>query len=456
MNSSLQNTCEQLRQSYEDCLPGPGGICNDDEVKRLTRLHLTQNSEECHDVLRNDVFEIVANSLRGKRDLASALKLLIRAFELLELAAVNLAVFPWRKEFKTIKTFSGAYVHYLKPALCSEDLASIFKKMGYRLKDGFHLELRDSEPRESVKRAFEFFSARLECEILLEIVEKGEHCVFSVNDLIQERILMESIDKCVNELSFKRAHSLREAQFGRGESTEEFENLYTDIKLNGNESVLPSHREDSRNANRQNATTPQLSDSVIYNGLYRKQGNKLNFAASRNHLGCESPEAPFKDGFPFDSVHSNQGTNANVNAEDVLSRSKYVGDERYQQHNHISNINSAQYGRETCDTAQGALCDPVTRYSQDHSFRSIPDESSYSRSPEAPTRESRQPSVAICEFRKADKVDEYCEICKRQPVYFQCECSMLVCNYCGYQNRMECTICDQSLKKLENSQRITF
>ncbi|XP_074864933.1 spermatogenesis-associated protein 2-like protein [Carettochelys insculpta] len=194
-----------LQQEYRRCLEtdfqrGHSGVCMDLALKDLLWQHLLEDPE-LHHALQNDVFALLACSLQGWDDLPSALRGLARAFEVLELAAVNLHLFPWRKEFNMIKTFSGVYVHSLQAVLSDTDIANCFHRMGYFKRDDHHLIM--SHPpsgAELVQAACSFFAARVECEILGEILWKLGPCRVSPEDLLQVRRGTRALDDCVKSL----------------------------------------------------------------------------------------------------------------------------------------------------------------------------------------------------------------------------------------------------------------
>uniref|UniRef100_A0A674J7F1 Spermatogenesis-associated protein 2 PUB-like domain-containing protein n=1 Tax=Terrapene triunguis TaxID=2587831 RepID=A0A674J7F1_9SAUR len=194
-----------VQQEYRKCLErdfrrGHSGVCTDLALRKLLRQHLLADPE-LHHALRNDVFAVLASSLRGWEALPLALRGLARAFEVLELAAVNLHLLPWRKEFSTIKMFSGVYVHSLQAALSDSDIAKSFHRMGYVKRDDHHLVVSRPPPgAELVQAACGFFAARVECEILGEILWQLEPCQVSAEDLLRVRRGTRDLDGCVEQL----------------------------------------------------------------------------------------------------------------------------------------------------------------------------------------------------------------------------------------------------------------
>ncbi|XP_067392864.1 spermatogenesis-associated protein 2-like protein [Emydura macquarii macquarii] len=194
-----------VQQEYRRCLErdfrrGHAGVCADPPLRESLQQRLLEDPQ-LHGALQSDVFATLARSLRGADDLPVALRGLAGAFEVLERAAVNLHLLPWRKEFGTIKTFSGVYVHSLQAALSDPDIAKSFRSMGYVQRDDHHFVLSRLPPEaELVQAACGFFAARVECEILEEILQRLGPCRVSAEDLIQLRMGTRDLDDCVEKL----------------------------------------------------------------------------------------------------------------------------------------------------------------------------------------------------------------------------------------------------------------
>ncbi|NXS91373.1 SPA2L protein, partial [Jacana jacana] len=123
------------------------------------------------------------------------------AFRLLELAAVNLYLFPWRREFGTVQTFSGAYVHSLRPVLPEVDLVRSFGRLGYERRDPHCLAISRPPPGpELVATACGFFACRLECEILAEVVRRLQPRRLRPEELLEARQLAGNVEACVEML----------------------------------------------------------------------------------------------------------------------------------------------------------------------------------------------------------------------------------------------------------------
>ncbi|OWK16133.1 SPATA2L [Cervus elaphus hippelaphus] len=191
-----------LSEDYRLCLErelrrGRAGVCGDPSL-RAVLWHILVEDFDLHGALQDDALALLTDGLWGRADLAPALRGLARAFELLELAAVHLYLLPWRKEFTTIKTFSGGYVHVLKGALSEDLLIQSFQKMGYVRRDAHRLMVAALPPaRQLVQVALGCFALRLECEILGEVLAQLGTSVLPAEELLQARRSSVDVASCV-------------------------------------------------------------------------------------------------------------------------------------------------------------------------------------------------------------------------------------------------------------------
>lgn len=115
-------------------------------------------------------YEVLENTLRCQR--GGSLRGLEKAFHTLESICTNLLLFPWKKEFKFIKTFTGPYVYHLQSAVCDADLRALMRTIGYSRDHELQFHLRDHPggPNHLRQLAFELFLAQAECRLLGEVV----------------------------------------------------------------------------------------------------------------------------------------------------------------------------------------------------------------------------------------------------------------------------------------------
>ncbi|XP_054426200.1 spermatogenesis-associated protein 2-like protein [Pteronotus mesoamericanus] len=191
-----------LSEDYRLCLErelrrGRAGVCGDPSLRAVLWQILVEDFD-LHGALQDDALALLTDGLWGRADLAPALRGLARAFELLELAAVHLYLLPWRKEFTTIKTFSGGYVHVLRGALSEDLLVQSFQKMGYVPGDNHCLMVTAPPPAcQLVQVALGCFALRLECEILGEVLDQLGTSVLPAEALLQARRASVDVASCV-------------------------------------------------------------------------------------------------------------------------------------------------------------------------------------------------------------------------------------------------------------------
>ncbi|XP_059713737.1 uncharacterized protein LOC132333025 [Haemorhous mexicanus] len=105
-----------------------------------------------------------------------ALRDLLKALELLELLCVNLLLCPWRREIRSLKTFTGNFVYYIQPVLPEDIVKAVLEKIGYVATTATEFSLVKKRNNEETKQtAFEIFLARIECEDILEMTNEEAH-----------------------------------------------------------------------------------------------------------------------------------------------------------------------------------------------------------------------------------------------------------------------------------------
>ncbi|NWI46365.1 SPA2L protein, partial [Picathartes gymnocephalus] len=192
---------QELHQEYRRSLQrdfGPAGTCPDPAVAERLRQRL-QLEPALLGALQEDAVALLARGLRDQPDPGLALRGLASAFRLLELAAVNLYLFPWRREFGTIQTFSGAYVHLLRPVLPEADLLRSLGRLGYERQDRHCLAVAQLPPGPVlIAAAVGFLACRLECEILAELVLRLQQP--RAQELLEARHQAGSATRCLEML----------------------------------------------------------------------------------------------------------------------------------------------------------------------------------------------------------------------------------------------------------------
>ncbi|NXF53354.1 SPA2L protein, partial [Oceanites oceanicus] len=233
---------QEYGQEYRRCLDrefhrGRAGACCDPSFGERLRQRL-RLEPALLGALQEDAPALLARGLRGRPDPGLALRGLASAFRLLELAAVNLYLFPWRKEFGTVQTFSGAYVHSLRPALPEADLLRSFGRLGYERRDPHCLAISRPPPGpELAAAACGFFACRLECEILAEVVLRLQPRRLRAEDLLEARRLARDVEACVEML--QQLGTQREAAADCGDSVDLYREMPAGPEDTGGEDAAP-------------------------------------------------------------------------------------------------------------------------------------------------------------------------------------------------------------------------
>ncbi|KAM6253141.1 uncharacterized protein LJ264_009011 isoform 2-T3 [Porphyrio hochstetteri] len=101
---------------------------------------------------------------------------LLKALEVLELLCVNLLLYPWRKEIRSLKTFTGSFVYYIRSVLPDDIVKTVLEKIGYTATTATEFSLVKKRNNEETKQtAFEIFLARMECETILKMTNEEKH-----------------------------------------------------------------------------------------------------------------------------------------------------------------------------------------------------------------------------------------------------------------------------------------
>ncbi|CDQ74445.1 unnamed protein product [Oncorhynchus mykiss] len=145
-------------------------------------------------------YEVVENAMRCLR--GCSLRGLERAFLTLETVCTNLLLFPWKKEFRCIKTFTGPYVYHLQAVLCDADLRSLLRSMGYSHDHELQFHVRDHPggPAHLRQLAFELFLAQAECRLLGEVVALARGSASELEALEQRRGCRDDAAGCAEVL----------------------------------------------------------------------------------------------------------------------------------------------------------------------------------------------------------------------------------------------------------------
>ncbi|XP_054476645.1 spermatogenesis associated 2-like [Anoplopoma fimbria] len=195
MSVSMQRASDLVTaygHSLEQQILGRGSnlACRDEELwTQVEGLLKDGDAQETH-CLGLDPLWVMEESLAAAADSTTAagagrararggLQGLAKAFEVLEQAALNLYLGPWRDEYKVVKMYSGMFTHFIKPVLSMPQIEKLFGLLGYEPSSSRHEQLCLQSSRVGPASSHEllclscaFFLARCECCLLLTALGK--------------------------------------------------------------------------------------------------------------------------------------------------------------------------------------------------------------------------------------------------------------------------------------------
>ncbi|XP_067905168.1 uncharacterized protein si:ch211-189a15.5 [Heterodontus francisci] len=192
-------TCskEEVYQKFlgfyqKDFVSGNVSPCTVEDQVRQGKDFLDSVPTSCQRFQLLDFYRLAQDFLEaesGQERRQELFQALSKAFEVLELISVNLYLWPWRKEIKSIKTFTGAFVYFIQPVFPPDVLQGILEKMGYTQKGTSEYVMSKQVNKEEIGQlGFEFFLARAECELMQEMLDQVMHS--GCKDIVQLRSRM--------------------------------------------------------------------------------------------------------------------------------------------------------------------------------------------------------------------------------------------------------------------------
>ncbi|KAJ0066864.1 hypothetical protein NL108_004826 [Boleophthalmus pectinirostris] len=166
-----------LFEDYLSChvtlCPEPGPCRDEDILSRAAQVLLRHPVpvSECSATLVRLCHHVIKKILPTD---PSHLPGLIRAAEILETLCLNLYLQPWRKEIRKLKSFTGAFVYCLLPALGRSTLQSILASIGYLpneigLPASEYRLSEDASPEGALQVAFQLLLTRALCLHLFQL-----------------------------------------------------------------------------------------------------------------------------------------------------------------------------------------------------------------------------------------------------------------------------------------------
>ncbi|XP_056138117.1 spermatogenesis associated 2-like [Lampris incognitus] len=218
--SLLGQKTKELVNSYDSSLEqrlvdgGSSLACKDEELWKHVEELLREGAAQNMHALGLDPLKVMEESLKaaaasravsgGQVRYSGGLKGLAKAFEVLEQAAVNLYLGPWREEYKVVKMYSGIFTHYIKPVLSMPQILKLFGLLGYQSCSSCHDQLQRQSSSVSssslgnlLHLSCAFFLARCECLVLLSALGKHAGDTEWELSIVRERLRGHSIQEAL-------------------------------------------------------------------------------------------------------------------------------------------------------------------------------------------------------------------------------------------------------------------
>ncbi|XP_053742092.1 spermatogenesis associated 2-like [Synchiropus splendidus] len=206
---------------------GSNLACSDEELCVLVKAQLRDEPLGTH-CLGLDPLRTMEESLQ-EVSARRGLRTLEGAFQVLEQAALNLYIAPWRAEYAAVKMYSGVFTHVVKAALSAAQIQRLFGLLGYEAEQQQLSRVRRAPSEDLLRLSCAFFLARCECRLLLEALgSHGGDAMWQlgiVRERRRGRTLQASLD------------STRSTLADAGDSDLD---LYTDPALNGDHLSVPT------------------------------------------------------------------------------------------------------------------------------------------------------------------------------------------------------------------------
>ncbi|XP_019720837.1 spermatogenesis associated 2-like [Hippocampus comes] len=327
--STFHERMRHFVADYDDALEqqivrrGSYLACSNEELwKQVEELLSNKNAQETH-CLSLDPLKIMEESLKVEAALAKAPKAssgkqvkarrglwgLAKAFEVLEQAALNLYLGPWREEYKVVKMYSGMFTHYIKPVLSLAQIEKLFGLLGYQRstrREQLHLQLHTVSPLildDLLCLSCAFYLARCECQLLLTALEahggdpRWELCM--VRERLRGYVLQVALDNTKRIMGFKQPLM--------SESDEESDvDLYTDKQVNEGQRGMLVPNDDCSSS----LSWGPLPVKLYHNGSLSSSSQAMKEYVSVSTLSCQVTSKSESEPFRGSSARVSQPSNA--------------------------------------------------------------------------------------------------------------------------------------------------
>ncbi|XP_072241465.1 spermatogenesis associated 2-like [Leuresthes tenuis] len=283
---------------------GSSLACRDEELwMQVEELLRDGDAQETHCLGPNPLM-VMEESLKAASAPAAAcssrvrgeLQGLAKAFEVLEQAALNLYLGPWRKEYRVIKMYSGTFTHCITPVLSLSQIEKLFGLLGYQLSPSCPEQLCLQWPRVSrdsgdglLRLSCAFFIARCECRLLLAAL--GQHGGDTQWELsvVRERLRGNSL-----QVALDNTKKTLEVNQPPVELSNVEVDLYGDEQLNGGQEEAAASDDESpgplTEAAQSSAAPPAGQTQRSSNGVTsppKESDTTKSSSASKRHDACE-------------------------------------------------------------------------------------------------------------------------------------------------------------------------
>lgn len=241
---------------------GSSLACRDEELwKEVEGLLRDGDAQETH-CFGLDPLRVMEESLKtatsaprtagaGRVQARAGLLGLAKAFEVLEQAALNLYLGPWREEYKVVKMYSGMFTHYIKPVLSMPQIEKLFGLLGYQPSTSRHEQLclqsarvGPASPDDLLCLSCAFFLSRCECRLLLTALGKNIGEAQWELSVVKERQRGSSLQVALDNT--KKMLEVNQPLMEQFDGDPD-EDLYTDDQINGRQrQALPNDHESPR------------------------------------------------------------------------------------------------------------------------------------------------------------------------------------------------------------------
>ncbi|XP_077144510.1 protein BEAN1 isoform X2 [Ranitomeya variabilis] len=124
----------------------------------------------CPAALGENYSQLIRQNLQSEKleHKVEALKQMMKGFAILELICVNLFLFPWRKEIRTLKKFTGTFVYFIQPVIPEDAIRQILQRVGYSIVSKTEYTIGGKINSEEAKQtAFDLYLSRIQCDNML-------------------------------------------------------------------------------------------------------------------------------------------------------------------------------------------------------------------------------------------------------------------------------------------------